>query len=93
MNVTEEAIDSARSNFLICGSENAPAKGLVGLLLVSTRPIYAEDSAGFGKWLDVLPDGKIWPATSCVGELLAQSTFDTLSARESLVAITSEEAD
>jgi hypothetical protein len=45
----------------------------VGLLLVSTQPIYAEDSAGFGKMADVLPDGKFGLRISCVGELLAQS--------------------
>jgi hypothetical protein len=80
MNVTKAAIDTARSNFLVWQSENAPAKGPRGLLLVSTQPIYAEDSPGLEKMAEMSPTGKFGLRISCVDELLAQSILHDLSA-------------
>jgi hypothetical protein len=40
----------------------------VGLLLVSTRPIYAQESQAFEKIRDVSPDGKFAVRISCSRE-------------------------
>jgi hypothetical protein len=63
----------------------------VGLLLVSTRSTYAQESLGFEKIRDFSPGGKFALRSSCSGELVDpdHSNSDLITAAE-LVSLPSQ---
>jgi hypothetical protein len=59
--------------------------GLLGLLLVSTQPMYAQESPAFEKVRDVSPDGKFALRISCSSKT-GEVSFSSLASTKGLAA-------